>query len=385
MRAATTTAPAAARALLGGALCALLAAPAPARAQDACMVSPTDKKEVSGRFGKFRSGGAANANSGNSRPHMHDGLDFSTSGHAAPLHASAAGTVIYAELRGSAGNTVMIKRDNGDVIAYYHLSSMKVKKGQKVAAGEIIGYAGNTGMNRGGAVHLHFIYGVPNKTDVRAKQFAADANKNKAFNPAQLPNVIGKQNVFNYATDPSPYFCQTFPIQGDGLASILGGDTKAQYAKLFGAAPPMGVAPDSAEPAQVAAANNDALQAQAAGASAVAGVLSDADGFGTLPGAPLGEFETLSPAEMMATEARRRFSDTKWNTDIVRVSSRALWVDYLRALGVSAFMNEAIRLKKERVEALLALYTAQKLALKQARTTAAQQRAARGEVANAIK
>ena len=372
--------------LLSALLWALLAAPAPVQAQgDACLVSPTDKKEVSGRFGKFRSGGAGNANSGNSRPHMHDGLDFSTSKQAAPLHASSAGTVILAGLRGTAGNTVMIKRDNGDVIAYYHLSSIKVKQQQKVAAGEIIAYAGNTGMKPSGAVHLHFIYGVPNKSDVRAKQFAADANKNKTFNPAQLPNVIGRQNVFNYATDPSPYFCETFPIQGDGLASILGSDTKAQYAKLFGAAPPMGVPPASAEPAQVAAANNDALQAQAAGAPAVAGVLSDADGFGALPSPPLGAFETMSPAEMMATESRRRFADAEWNTEIVKVSSRALWVDYLRALGVSTYMNEAIRQKKERVEALLALYTAQKLALKQARTAAAQQRAARGEVANAIK
>lgn len=382
MRGATAVAPP----LLCALLCTLLAAPAAVRAEDdACMVSPTDKKQVSGRFGKFRSGGAANANSGNSRPHMHDGLDFSTSGQAAPLHASAAGTVIWASLRGTAGNTVMIKRDSGDIIAYYHLARIKVAVNQKVAAGEVVGWAGNTGMQRGGAVHLHFIYGVPNRSDVRAKQFAANANLNKAFNPAQLPNVVGRQNTFNYATDPSPYFCETFPIQGDGLGGILGTDTKAQYAKLFGAAPPMGVPPASAEPAQVAAANNDALQAQAANAPAVAGVLSDADGFGTLPAAPLGAFETMSPAEMMATESRRRFSDAEWNTEIVKVSSRALWVDYLRALGVSAYMNEAIRQKKERVEALLALYTAQKLALKQARTTAAQQRAARGEVANAIK
>lgn len=41
----------------------------------------------------------------------------------------------------------------------------------------------------------------------------------------------------------------------------------------------------------------------------------------------------MSPAEMMATELRRRFSDAEWNTEIVKVSSRALWVDYSRALA----------------------------------------------------
>ena len=76
---------------------------------DTCMVSPTSKEQVSGRFGKFREGGAANFGSGNAKPHMHDGLDFSTSGQNAPLYATSAGTVTWAKLRGSAGNTVIIK------------------------------------------------------------------------------------------------------------------------------------------------------------------------------------------------------------------------------------------------------------------------------------
>ena len=114
-------------------------------------------------------------------------------------------------------------------------------------------------------------------------------------------------------------------------------------------------------------------------------MLNDADGFGSLPTPPLGDIESMSPAEMMATEARRRFADAQWNIDIIKVSSRALWVDYLRALGVSSYMNEALRQKKERVEALLALYTAQKLALKKARTTASQTRATENAVSSAIK
>jgi hypothetical protein len=352
---------------------------------DACMVSPTQKEEVSGRFGKFRAGGAANFGSGNAQPHMHDGLDFSTGGVAAPILATADGTVVWAKLRGSAGNTVMIRRSNGEIVAYYHLSSIAVNEGDTVTAGQRIGSAGNSGMLPGGAVHLHFIYGVPNAGDARAKSFSADAARNAVFNPAQLPNAISRKD-FGYATDPSPYFCQTFPIQNDGLYPVLGADTKTQYAKVFGGAVPMGVAATQFEPVQVAAANSDALQAAAKGAKGnVASVLGAADGFGSLPSPPLGVFETLSPAEMMATEAKRRFSDAQWNTDVVKIGSRALWVDYLRAQGVSAYLSEAIRLKKERVEALLAVYTAQRLAALKGRVAQAQERAQRADVAESIK
>ena len=80
----------------------------------------------------------------------------------------------------------------------------------------------------------------------------------------------------------------------------------------------------------------------------------------------------------------RRFADSEWNTSITKVSSRALWVDYLRAQGVSAQLNAAIRQKKERMEALLALYTSQKLAAKRQQVDAARERAQRADVQRAI-
>ena len=363
----------------------LLAASSASVLAETCMVSPTSRQEVSGRFGKFRGGGGSGTyGSGNSKPHMHDGLDFSTGGSSAPLFATTAGRVTYARLRGSAGNTVMIKRDSGELVVYYHMLVISVKEGDTVTAGQPIGRSGNTGMKPNGAIHLHFIYGVPNPGDARATSFSVDAAKNPAFNPAQLPNAV-KLRDFGYATDPSPHFCQTFPIQGDGLGSVLGTDTKTQYSRIFGATPPMGVPPAAQfDATQVASANGDALQAQAQGATSIAGALSDTDGFGALPSAPLGNYETLSPAEMLATEARRRFSDTEWNNNVVLVSTRALWVDYLRALGVSTYLNEAVRQKKERVEALMAVYTSQKLKGMQARVVSAQERATRDIVGQSI-
>jgi hypothetical protein len=359
-------------------------------AADSCMVSPTTKAQVSGRFGKFREGGAANFNSGNTKPHMHDGLDFSTAGRNDTLMATTDGKVAYAQLRGSAGNTLMIQRPNGDYAVYYHMSGFQVKKGDSVTAGQPVGISGNTGMGPKGAIHLHFIYGVQNKDDARAKSFQASAIKQGmgVFNPAQLPSVLNKTD-FGYATDPSPYFCQTFPIQSDGLESALGSDTKAQYAKLFGSTPTMGVPPSDPKltPVQVAAANSDALVAQAngGGANGLAGAMSDTDGFGALPPPPIGDYSSMSVSDMMTTEARRRFADATWNTNITQVGSRALWVDYVHAVGVQNFLTERMYAKKERIEALLALYTSLKLAHVRAGVADAQARAQRDYVSQAIK
>ncbi|MFH0917330.1 MAG: peptidoglycan DD-metalloendopeptidase family protein [bacterium] len=59
---------------------------------------------------------------------------------------------------GLGGITLWLKGDNGNTYYYAHLSSIKsgVGKGDRVTAGQVIGYAGNTGNASGGAVHLHF-------------------------------------------------------------------------------------------------------------------------------------------------------------------------------------------------------------------------------------
>ena len=58
-------------------------------------------------------------------------------------------------------NTVAIVHDDGTVAEYAHLapSHEVVKLGQRVAAGELIGYSGNTGYSSG--PHLHFIVSKP--------------------------------------------------------------------------------------------------------------------------------------------------------------------------------------------------------------------------------
>jgi murein DD-endopeptidase MepM/ murein hydrolase activator NlpD len=54
----------------------------------------------------------------------------------------------------SFGKWVFIRYDNGLASTYGHLSFISVKQGQKVKAGELVGYSGNTGYSTGPHLHM---------------------------------------------------------------------------------------------------------------------------------------------------------------------------------------------------------------------------------------
>jgi murein DD-endopeptidase MepM/ murein hydrolase activator NlpD len=74
-----------------------------------------------------------------------DGIDI-LAARGDPIHAAADGTVSYvgSELK-SYGNLILIQHDNGFITAYAHSETVKVMRGQHVARGEVIAYAGATG------------------------------------------------------------------------------------------------------------------------------------------------------------------------------------------------------------------------------------------------
>jgi hypothetical protein len=166
---------------------------------------------------------------------------------------------------------------------------------------------------------------------------------------------------------------------------VLGSDTMAQYNKLFGAAPPMGVPPTTQfDPVQVAAANGDALQAAAKGATSMASVLNDADGYGSLPSPPIGDYETMSPAEMMSTEAQRRFADSEWNKSITGEQPRPVGGLPARD-GCFCPAQRRDPAEKERMEALMALYTSRSSPRSGSRSMPPAMRAQRADVQRSIK
>lgn len=84
----------------------------------------------------------------------HTGLDFRAA-YGTPIRAVKSGVVLYAGNTGNwAGNHVAIKHADGKTTMSSHMSSMSVRSGQSVKAGQLIGYVGQTG--RAFGAHLHF-------------------------------------------------------------------------------------------------------------------------------------------------------------------------------------------------------------------------------------
>ena len=84
---------------------------------------------------------------------MHTGVDFGAP-MGTPIHAAAAGTVVFAGPRGGYGNCTIIDHGNSLATLYGHQSVIGVTVGQKVTKGQVIGKVGSTGMSTG--PHLHF-------------------------------------------------------------------------------------------------------------------------------------------------------------------------------------------------------------------------------------
>jgi murein DD-endopeptidase MepM/ murein hydrolase activator NlpD len=82
----------------------------------------------------------------------HTGVDFACK-IGTPILAVADGKIANANWGKSYGKQVVMAVDDGWVI-YAHLNAVRVKPGQKVTKGQIIGESGNTGNSSG--PHLHF-------------------------------------------------------------------------------------------------------------------------------------------------------------------------------------------------------------------------------------
>ncbi|MBI1343940.1 MAG: peptidoglycan DD-metalloendopeptidase family protein [Terrimonas sp.] len=85
---------------------------------------------------------------------LHAGLDF-TAPQGTPIYATADGVVDVAGFSdGGYGNHVVINHGYGYETLYGHMVRVKVRKGQKVTRGEVIGWVGSTGKSTG--PHCHY-------------------------------------------------------------------------------------------------------------------------------------------------------------------------------------------------------------------------------------
>ena len=83
----------------------------------------------------------------------HPGLDISAD-KGDPVYSTANGKVVNASAAGNYGNLVIVDHGYGLETRYGHLSAFKVKVGQEVKRGDLLGLVGATGRATG--AHLHY-------------------------------------------------------------------------------------------------------------------------------------------------------------------------------------------------------------------------------------
>lgn len=87
------------------------------------------------------------------RQRMHKGLDFIAQ-RGTHVHAAGRGVVLKAQITGGYGRLVVIDHGGGVRTRYAHLQRFKVRKGQSIDAGTVVGDVGSSGRVTG--PHLHF-------------------------------------------------------------------------------------------------------------------------------------------------------------------------------------------------------------------------------------
>src|SRR2546423_8378272 len=85
---------------------------------------------------------------------QHRGIDIAAP-VGTPVVAAAAGTVTFAGPAGSSGLTVAVRTDDGFDTSYLHLSAIRVRAGELVAAGADLGAVGTSGRRSAAEPHLH--------------------------------------------------------------------------------------------------------------------------------------------------------------------------------------------------------------------------------------
>lgn len=122
----------------------------------------------------------------------HGGIDFAAS-YGLPVTAAADGVVVKAGT--FIGNCVIIRHADGYETTYGHLSSINVKVGQKVTAGQRIGAVGNSGTTN---PHLHF------ELDRKVGNKYYNVNPKKFLKVDWNKTIIPKNSSANKFTTASP-------------------------------------------------------------------------------------------------------------------------------------------------------------------------------------
>jgi murein DD-endopeptidase MepM/ murein hydrolase activator NlpD len=146
---------------------------------------------------------------------QHNGIDIDLN-KGDKVSAAFDGMVRVAKYYGGFGNVVIIRHYNGLETVYAHLSKIKVKPGQVITAGQMVGLGGSTGHSTGS--HLHF--------EVRFKGVPINPKYLISFNDQKLlcNELVIKKSKWGLAAYP----------KNTKFYTIEKGDTIFEIAKRFG-------------------------------------------------------------------------------------------------------------------------------------------------------
>lgn len=115
---------------------------------------------VAGGLGRITMHFGANRHPFTGQFYIHNGIDIATGRAGDAIVAAANGQVVSVnnDPRGY-GNYVIIRHRHGHYTRYAHLLSTRVRLGQRVQQGEVIGHIGSTGMSTGPHLHFEIIVG----------------------------------------------------------------------------------------------------------------------------------------------------------------------------------------------------------------------------------
>jgi len=133
-----------------------------------------------------------------------------------PVIAPQQAEVIAAGILGSYGNRIMLKFEDGTKMLFAHLYSIVTEVGQKVEAGQTIGYVGMTGLATG--PHLHVEAYNPAGELVNPMQYLAPTLA------SALPTTAETQAFLDFYANAEP---ETRKVL-DGMLALAGGAKNAQ-------------------------------------------------------------------------------------------------------------------------------------------------------------
>jgi hypothetical protein len=141
-----------------------------------------------------------------------------------PLVAVTSGTITHYK-NSSAGTVVYLKGDDGNKYSYFHLNSRVARNGQRVRAGQLIAYSGDSGNSS--APHLHFeVWNKGRKVDPRP--FLAQTKTPGSGQPVD-PRIAKEERFFgddrpDQGATPGVDLFDWEGFQGDLMASFTNMD-----------------------------------------------------------------------------------------------------------------------------------------------------------------